>query len=118
MTGKYILDGKTPVVASDLPTWARWFETANRIVKQTPIADDIRVSTVFLGLDHSWGKGAPLLFETMCFGGPLDEAQDRYSTWQEAEEGHKAMIAQVRAAMRACGEGEACRQLAPAPDPC
>lgn len=30
---------------------------------------EYRVSTVWLGLDHNWGGGEPLLFETMSFGG-------------------------------------------------
>ena len=32
-----------------------------------------RVSTIWLGLDHQWGEGPPLIFETMVFGGPYDE---------------------------------------------
>ncbi len=48
----------------------------------------IRVSTVFLVIDHSWGDGPPLIFETMIFGGPHDEFQERYSTRAQAEEGH------------------------------
>ena len=51
---------------------------------------------VFLGLDHSFGSGPPLLFETMVFGGPLDEEMDRYTTWDEAEAGHKAMVKRVQ----------------------
>lgn len=53
------------------------------------------VSTVFLGLDHSWSGPPPLLFETMVFGGTLDQEQVRYSTWDEAEAGHAAMVAKV-----------------------
>lgn len=60
--------------------------------------DDVTVSTVFLGIDHSFGSGPPLLFETMVFGGPLDEEQVRYSTEAEAAAGHKAMVERVRAA--------------------
>src|SRR5262245_14898324 len=50
---------------------------------------EILISTVFLGLDHQWMDGPPLLFETMVFNGPCNEFQERYSTWKEAEEGHK-----------------------------
>ena len=46
------------------------------------------VSTVFLGLDHAFDGGTPLLFETMIFGGEHDEYQERYATWDEAEAGH------------------------------
>ena len=94
MNKKYILDGKTPVLC-DLMTWAEWFETpGNRTVAKTKIAD-VLISTVFLGLDHSWGEGPPILFETMIFGGKLDQEQERYSTWDEAEEGHKQMVERV-----------------------
>jgi len=88
MSEHYILEGHTPV-KTDLMTWARWHEDINnRIVKKTNIGD-VKVSTVFLGLNHNWGDGAPLLFETMIFGGEHDEYCDRYSTWEEAEMGHE-----------------------------
>jgi len=56
---------------------------------------------VFLGLNHSFGEGPPLLFETMVFGGALDQEQARYTTWEQAEAGHKQMLARVSAAYSA-----------------
>ena len=97
MSDHYILD-RHNVVATDLMTWARWFEKAERRVDRTEIGE-VFISTVFLGLDHSFGEGPPLLFETMVFGGPLDQDMERYSTWDEAVAGHKAMVARVRNAM-------------------
>ena len=89
MSDKYILDGRTPVPV-DLMTWARWFEKGNDNCRvASTVADGIHVSTVFLGIDHSFGRGRPLLFETMIFGGKHDEWQDRCETWKEAEEMHK-----------------------------
>lgn len=88
MNGQYILNGKTPVECNDLMEWAKQMEGKNRIVEQSQLGD-VKVSTVFLGLDHSFGDGEPLLFETMIFGGEHDQYQDRYSTWDEAVEGHK-----------------------------
>lgn len=96
MTDRYILDGKRAVECPDPITWARWYESANRRVALETI-DGVRISTVFLALDHSFGEGPPMLFETMVFGGPLDEEQDRCATWEEAEAMHKAMVARVRA---------------------
>jgi len=91
MSSQYVLDGKKPVLCEDLGTWAKWFETVNRQVAQEE-RDGVRVSTVFLGLDHRFGgDGPPILFETMIFGGRHDQDQDRYSTWEEAEAGHAAM---------------------------
>jgi hypothetical protein len=92
--GTYILDGHKPVPAATL-VWAKWFEGRSRHVAQEMIGD-VRISTVFLGLDHSFGNGPPLLFETMVFGGPLDQESDRYETWDEAEAGHRAMVERVR----------------------
>ncbi len=51
---------------------------------------DVSVSTVLLCLDHRFGdEGPPLIFETMIFGGDHDEYQERYSTREQAEEGHR-----------------------------
>lgn len=88
----YILggrDGHQPI-AVDLHQWAIWMED-NRTKRH--VADEtfngVRISTVFLGLDHNhFGDGPPLLFETMVFSGALNESMERYSTWIEAEEGH------------------------------
>lgn len=59
-----------------------------------------RISTVFLQVNHAFGDGPPILFETMVFGGPLDGLQDRYATVQEAWQGHDAMAEQVREALK------------------
>ena len=85
----YILEGKSPKPVDDILEWAEWFETANRRVARTKMWLGVEVSTVFLGLDHSFDRGAPILFETMIFGGKQDEYQDRYHTWEEAEIGHR-----------------------------
>lgn len=49
----------------------------------------------FLSMDHSFGHGRPLLYETMIFGGPHHGEQWRYSTRSEAVEGHAAALALV-----------------------
>ena len=90
----YILEGKTPIIAS-VHQWAIWFEIADRTVKKTTISGDIEVSTVFLGLDHQFGDGPPLLFETMIFGGERNQEQWRYTTWDEAEAGHDMVVASL-----------------------
>jgi len=97
----YILDGREIKPTADLMEYAEWFENSTaRFINQTMIGD-IKVSTVFLGLDHSFGDGqTPILFETMVFGGPLDQQQDRYSTYDEAEAGHEKMCNLVRSRLR------------------
>ena len=78
-------------------TWARWFERSNRRVDSTEVGQ-YRVSTVFLGLDHSFGGPAPLLFETMIF--PLESMSEefcqRYATWEEAVAGHQEAVERAK----------------------
>jgi len=70
-------------------------ESGDRFVKQTE-KDGVKVSTVFLGLDHRFcEEGDPLLFETMVFGGESDSHMDRYCTWEEAEKGHEEMVKKI-----------------------
>lgn len=94
MSDKYTLNGHEAVPCEDLLEWGRWMEEnhGKRHVGDTQISPEVRVSTVFLGLDHSFGGPAPLLFETMIFGGPLDQEQERYSNWEEAEAGHAEWV--------------------------
>ena len=87
MSGHYILDGKRPVPVS-MDVWAVWFGKADRKVEITKIDDEVSVSTVFLGLDHSFGHGPPMVFETLVFGGEHDGEMSRYSTWEQAVNGH------------------------------
>ena len=86
----YILDGKDVKECVDIRAWAQQFEKQDRQVARTT-KGDVDVSTVFLGINHQFGDGPPLLFETMVFGGELDGKQDRYSTWEQAESGHAEM---------------------------
>lgn len=84
----YILDEKKVVPVNNVLEWAKFFETADRVVNRTKLGE-VTISTVFLGIDHNFfEKDKPLLFETMIFGDELNEETWRYSTWEEAEEGH------------------------------
>lgn len=94
MLGNYILadDHRTPVPCDDMTTWGEWMGTADRHVGHD-MRNGIRVSTVFLGLDHGFGPGAPVLWETMIFGGPHDEYQERYTSYDDALAGHARAVA-------------------------
>ncbi|MCZ4341502.1 hypothetical protein O4H52_07815 [Sphingomonadaceae bacterium G21617-S1] len=99
MDGYWILDEGRQAVQVDMPTWARFFENIeNRRVAWTEVAPGISVSTVFLGLNHAFGGGPPLLFETMCFddyGEPVEPGMERYSTWAAAIAGHNDAVEQL-----------------------
>jgi len=72
--------------------WANMFEdTGARIVAKDRIGrGNVEVSTVFLGINHSFfGNAPPLWFETMIFGGHLDGYQERCTTWDQAVAQHE-----------------------------
>jgi hypothetical protein len=93
--GRYTLstDGE-PVPEPDLHVWAEWMETADRHLANDRLDDGTRVSTIFLGLDHAFPLiRRPILWETMIFGGPHDQYQERYASRDEALEGHAYALA-------------------------
>jgi hypothetical protein len=89
----YILaeDGKTPVATDSMILWGRTQADIERrtVAKSRDEERGIAVSTVFLGINHNFGDGPPILFETMIFDGKSSDRQWRYATWEEAERGHK-----------------------------
>jgi hypothetical protein len=87
----YILDDQHNPVEADLYWYAAFMQDPkNRVVQQDRIGE-VKISTVFLGLDHRSSfdtESLPILFETMVFGGPNDGHQERYCTWNDAYAGH------------------------------
>lgn len=76
--------------------YAAWIETNDRRIDFTEIGD-IRVRTVFCGVDHSFGDGPPLLFETTVTGGAYENSTWRYATLGEAKRGHHDAVDEVKA---------------------
>ena len=90
----YKLDKENnPMICNDMQDYIKWEEenVNQKKVKQDTIGD-ILVSTVFLALDHGFGSKAPLLCETMIFGGEHDQYQDRYSSYEDALKGHQQAL--------------------------
>lgn len=58
------------------------------------------MSTVFLGIDHGFEFGDPVLFETMVFGavGKWKFFQKRYASFSSAERGHRLVTGSIRRA--------------------
>lgn len=94
MANCYILDDDGVPVRTTVQAWAALRDDQKRVALTE--LGDVRVSTVFLGLDHDFsGKGPPILWETMVFGGPHDGDQDRYTSHADALAGHEAMVERV-----------------------
>jgi hypothetical protein len=89
----YILDKENKPVKSTIIQHSEWLEKnpERKVVKQEHV-DDIFISTVFLGLDHAWNSDIPVLWETMIFGGEHDQYQDRYTSHEDALEGHQTAL--------------------------
>jgi hypothetical protein len=107
---KFRRDG-TPYPEGDagLFEWAHDMENRElRRVALDKLANGVEISTVWLGLNHRYGVGRPLIFETMLFVpqkkvyyimGRRHEfdreeigEQWRYSTEEEAVLGHKMLV--------------------------
>lgn len=77
--------------------WAKKFESkAHKRVALDKVGPH-NISTVWLGLDHSFTGPPPLIFETMVFSSDQSEndRQERYSTLALAVAGHKAIVAEL-----------------------
>lgn len=86
MLGQYILVGQDPVHCLDPIQWGQWMETHDRVVRQEEYKG-FWVSTIFLGLDHSFSDSPPVVFETMIFPSKkklLELWCRRACTWGEA----------------------------------
>lgn len=61
------------------------------------IVNNLVVSTVWLGIDMTPHEEDPHLFETSIFNGNFEYIYtDRYSTWHEAELGHKKAVEWIK----------------------
>lgn len=96
------LDGEVPVHVryrggNDDDHWARQWAAdtdgmARRVIAKT-YAEAFTVSTVFLTVDHAFGGGPPILFESMIFGGgATDDDCERATTCRGAERLHRRMV--------------------------
>ena len=107
----YRRDG-TPI--EDVLTWARLFENiAYKRVAETFLDDGTRISTIWIGLDHSFVEiygddRPPLIFESMVFSPETKKSElvlsgevhefhedwdcERYSTEAEAIMGHDRLV--------------------------
>lgn len=113
MSEYYILDAANQVVPVE--TFDAYYEWLDREraargqefpVATLQVARDLLgdrpdcVSTVFLGMDHAWGDGPPLVFETMLFtDDDRDQTLWRYSTWDRAVAGHAEVVVAARKAL-------------------
>lgn len=83
-------------------TYEEWSEQFEKMSKKGSrhLADEMingkHVSTVWLGTNHDFsGTEKPILFETMVFDDDSIYCK-RYSTWNEAMEGHKKAVEWVK----------------------
>ncbi len=91
----WILEGKE-MRQVGLEEWAKWFQESPDQHLADTMQRDVRISTVFLGIDHSFGMGGPpILFETMIFGGRYEGDMQRAATYDEALAYHANAVKNV-----------------------
>lgn len=91
MSRYYALDEHKQLVPVPLREWANGYEDAAMRRVAWTVRGPVTVSTVFMGLNHQFGEGPPLVYETLVMGGRYDDWMDRYSTWDDAVLGHRRM---------------------------
>ena len=65
----------------DVLTWGMQFDTMDRHVAEDEI-NNLKISTVWLGVNHNYFGGPPLLFETMIFNDQGNDVYiERYTTF-------------------------------------
>jgi len=91
-----LVDGKP--IPSDGITAMDWLKVDTNRVVDLYETDDVSVSTVFCGIDQTFGIGdrPPEWFETLVRGGPLSWEIERYETIEQARKGHAAMVERVK----------------------
>lgn len=94
MTMYKLNDDYTTTKISDPAEFSATLTDAKRFIKCTHV-NEYRVSTVFFGIEYNFGDSCfPVLFETMIFEGDgwHDLYCQRYSSYEEALNGHKQMV--------------------------
>lgn len=103
-------DDKHPQPCSQ-KEWAEAFADFDKRQLAETFTANCRISTVFLGLDHGFGSGPPVLFETMVFeqekhvlnleGHKFAVHEDlgcwRYTSYADAMAGHAAAVERTEA---------------------
>lgn len=89
----YILDEDNNLVNTTFYEHFMWrMDNAARICVALTESNNRGVSTVFLGMDHNFSDGPPLLFETAVFGEAGTTGIQRYSTYADALAGHAKAV--------------------------
>ena len=89
----YVLDDEGNPTPASYELWLEWIDFPRDLHVADDRVGELRVSTVFLGVDHGIGP-APMIYETMIFidDDMSDIYMERYSTREEAIEGHKRAL--------------------------
>lgn len=94
----YYLSGHTPrPVTDEADLIIAMNQLDNSDVRQVAYdeIDDIKVSTVFLVINHQYKSGSPILFETKVWADDFEYIV-RYSTWEIAEAYHHRLVDYIK----------------------
>ncbi|MEH2384910.1 MAG: hypothetical protein V7K14_03765 [Nostoc sp.] len=95
MSYAYVLDEELNAIAVDDQGLEEYIKRNGNPVKHIAFnyVEDVLISTIFLSANCQWNPDKPpLFFETEVFGGELDRMQTRYSTYEQAVAGHRAIV--------------------------
>lgn len=97
----YILNEKNIIIPASLYEFNQWCignqMQDRRIIGQYTNRQGVKISTTFLGLDHSVSSYAtvPVLFETLVIGGSMHGRLSRTHTYKEAVDTHNLTVSML-----------------------
>lgn len=97
----WVLDKQHKVIRATLMEWATFMQVPRVRQVGSVRVSGFLVSTIFLGIDHGWEQGPPVLWESMVFGLTAHdiECERCAGSWEQAEEMHKRMVTRVEEAL-------------------
>lgn len=90
---------KRVIPFDDISEWGKWFGQTYKDGTHWIANSKLRgmtISTIFLGIDHGFSLGPPILFETMIFGGYYNDYQERCCTYDQAMAQHVRVVQLVK----------------------
>lgn len=89
----YKLVGTKPVIDDTNGGWFKVNRAATKLAS-TLIKENVTVTTIFVCLTSDNAK--PLLFESCVLGRGVPEAVRKYATYDEAIQGHKKLVEEMK----------------------
>ena len=99
----YVLnEQRQPVTVDSFEEWGEWLykNKEKRIIASSHFEDGTIIITAFMAHSTPFSdENDPQTFQTQVYGGDHNGKTRYYASWEQAEEGHRQMVLEVRKAI-------------------